>query len=183
VKSVLPAGQDSIAPAPYKALIEPPSRIPLWLWLGLAALVAGVAALVYRLRRPRPVIVAAPAAARPPWELALARLAELAEQKYHLRGEPRPFAIALSEIVRAYLEGRYGFEALEQTTSEIRASLKVAELSQAQTDALMRLLSGCDMAKYARYHWPAPDLAASLSAARRLVEETTPVLHEPEKVS
>lgn len=176
VASVLPAQQDSIPAAPYKTLIQPPSRISLWVWAGLLMLAVAVGALVYYLRRPKPVVVVREPAALPPWDVALTRLSELAERKHHLRGEPRPFAIALSEIVRAYLEDRYGIYALEQTTREIMLSLKHVELSEAQREALLRLLQGCDLAKYANFHWPAPDLAASLSAARRFVEATTPVV-------
>lgn len=176
VASVLPAEQDSIAPAPFKALIQPPSRIPWWLWVVLALVAAGVATFVYRLRRSRPTMLTPAPASRPPWEVALERLSELAEKKYHSRGEPRPFAIALSEIVRAYLEDRFGTDALEQTTSEIAVSLRSMALTEAQKDALIRLLRGCDLAKYANFHWPAGELSASLSAARRFVEETTPVV-------
>jgi hypothetical protein len=176
VASVLPAGEDSIAPAPFKGLIQPPSRVAWWAWAALALVVALAAWLLYSLRRKdRPQRIAVPAT-RSPWEVALERLAELSERKHHLRGEPRPFAIALSEIMRTYLEQRYGFLALEQTTSEIEAALRHVDLSLAQKDALLRMLSGCDLAKYANFHWPAPDLAASLSTARQFVLETTPAL-------
>jgi hypothetical protein len=182
VLSVLPAGTDSIPPKPYKALISPPSRIAWWMWVASALFVLGVAALVYHVRKPRPAQVRAPEVARSPWELALERLNQLEGQKYHLRGEPRPFAIALSEIVRAYLEGRYGVDALEQTTGEIAVAIRHHLLTDPQRDALLRLLRGCDLAKYANFHWPAPELAASLTAARRFVEETTPAVLSPEAV-
>ena len=175
VASVLPDGVDSIQPAPYKGLIEPPSRIPWWVWVAVAAVLAAVAYVWHRLRRPRaPAPIPVPLR-RAPWEVARERLEELALRKYHLRGEPRPFAILLSEIMRLYLEQRFGFLALEQTTSEINAALKHVELPAAQRDAVLKLLSGCDLAKYANFHWPAAELAASLGAAHRFVEETTPV--------
>lgn len=179
VTSVLPAGEDSIAAAPYKKLIDPPSRLAWWFWLLLLLLMTATAAFLYRLRHPKSIVVARAPAVRPPWEVALERLAQLAERKHHSRGEPRPFAIALSEIVRSYLEARFGFLALEQTTTEIVLVVRHVPLSDAQKDALVRLLSGCDLAKYANYHWPSTELAASLSAARRFVEETTPVAITP----
>ena len=179
VASVLPAGTDSIPTAPFKGLIEPPSRIPWWIWVGGALLLLTLLWLWRRMRKPAaPVRVPAPVT-RAPWELAMERLDQLADRKYHLRGEPRPFAIALSEIMRLYLEQRYGFLALEQTTSEINLALRHVDLSTAQKDAVLRLLSGCDLAKYANFHWPASELATSLQTARRLVEETTPAAPVP----
>lgn len=176
VASVLPAGQDSVPPAPYKGLIKPPARIPWWWWAVAAAVLAAAVWFWLRRRKPAaPVRVPLPAK-RAPWELAIERLDDLAERKYHARGEPRPFAIALSEIMRLYLEQRFGFLALEQTTSEIAVALKPVDLTTAQKDALLRLLSGCDFAKYANFHWPATELGAALTSARRFVDETIPVM-------
>jgi hypothetical protein len=183
VASVLPAGQDSVAPAPYKALIEPPARIAWWVWVASLLVIASAAYLIYRLRRPTTRTAAPAPPARPPWEVALERLAELAERRHHLRGEPRPFAIALSEVVRTYLEQRFGFPALEQTTHEIMAALRYVELSDAQKDAVHRLLDGCDLAKYANYHWPSPELSVSLQSATRFVKETIPAPVVPQEAS
>lgn len=174
VASVLPAGQDSIEAAPFKGLIKPPARIPWWVWVAAAVLIFLVVYLLRRLRRPRAPVPVPVVMHRAPWEVARERLEDLANRKYHLRGEPRPFAITLSEIMRLYLEQRFGFLALEQTTSEINVALRHVELPTAQKDAVLKLLTGCDLAKYANFHWPASELAASLSAAHRFVEETTP---------
>jgi len=179
VASVLPAGVDSIPTAPYKGLIEPPSRVPWWLLAGGVAVLIALWYLWRRLRTPRQRSRVPAPVTRAPWEVALERLDALAERKHHLRGEPRPFAISLSEIMRLYLEQRFGFLALEQTTSEINDALRHVELTTAQKDAVLRLLSGCDLSKYANFHWPAADLAASLSAARQFVAETIPAAPVP----
>jgi hypothetical protein len=138
--------------------------------------ILAAAYLWHRLRRPRPPVRVPAPVTRAPWIVACERLDRLAERKYHLRGEPRPFAIELSEIVRLYLEQRYGFLALEQTTSEIGSAMKHVDVTTDQKDAVLRLLAGCDLAKYANFHWPANDLAAALKTARRFVEETTPAV-------
>jgi hypothetical protein len=183
VASVLPAEQDSIAPAGYKGLIKPPARFPWWMWLILIVVAVGVLALVKYFRKPRVVTIARAAPQRPPWEIAMDRLDHLAEQKHHLRGEARPFAIELSEILREYLEDRYGFVALEQVTSEINTALRHVALLDPQKDAVLRVLSGCDLAKYAKFHWPAPELHAALNSTRQFVTDTTPVVAETEKVA
>ena len=128
----------------------------------------------------KPKVVTIPRAEpeRPPWEVAMDRLEALAEKKHHLRGEARPFAIELSEILRGYLEDRFGFVALEQTTSEIKVALRHVSLSDAQKDAVLKVLTGCDLAKYAKFHWPAPELHAALSNTRQFVTDTRPVVTE-----
>ena len=178
VASVLDSLAEAEGPSDYKALIEPPGRIPLWAWLAGAAALLGGAALFWYLKRPKSLRPAPVTAAAFPWEIAQAELDALSAKGYHLQGEPRLFAIELSEIVRRYLEGRYGFVALEQTTSEIRSSLKHIELSESQRQGLLDTLAACDLAKYAKFHLPAPELTRSLTGARTFVDETTP-LAEP----
>lgn len=174
VASVLDSLTEAEGPAGYKPLIEPPGRIPLWAWLTFVAVLALGAALFWYLRRPKPVMMVPAVAAAPPWETARAELDRLSARGYHLRGEPRLFAIELSEILRRYLEGRYGFVALEQTTSEIKLSLKHIELSEPQRQGLLATLGSCDLAKYAKFNWPAPELMRSLTGARAFVDATTP---------
>jgi hypothetical protein len=174
VASVLPADQDSVPPADYKALIVPPRRIPVWLWATIA-LLAIAAVWAYRYwKRPRTIASVSAGPARPPWELAHEALNALEARGYHARGEPRPFAIELSEITRRYLEHRFGFVALEQTTREIRAALQHTSTHDSQRDPLLKTLTDCDLAKYAKFHWPAPELVAALRTVRTFVEQTTP---------
>jgi hypothetical protein len=183
VASVLPAEQDSIAPAGYKGLISPPARFPWWMWLILIAIIAGAIMLVKHFRQPRVVAITQAAPQRPPWDIAMERLIALDERKHHLRGESRPFAIELSEILREYLEDRYGFVALEQTTGEIKMALRHVAISDVQKDSVIKVLTGCDLAKYAKFHWPAPELHAALSTTRKFVTDTTPVVTEEVAVS
>lgn len=174
VASVLPANVDSVKPADYKPIIAPPARIPWWAWTLAVLVVAGIAALIWYRRRPRLSAPKPAAPRRPPWELALERLGALEAQQHHRRGEARPFAIALSEIVREYLEGRYGFEALEQTTTEIKAALPHVDITEDQRRTLIETLTGCDLAKYAKFDWPAPELERSLALAHKFVSDTIP---------
>jgi hypothetical protein len=39
---------------------------------------------------------------------------------------------------------------------------------------VLAALQGCDLVKYARFHWPAPELVEALARVRRFVTETTP---------
>jgi hypothetical protein len=66
------------------------------------------------------------------------------------RGLTKDFYFRLSEIVRGYLGERYGFEALECTSSELMTSLRRLPTPGLPEDALMRFVSESDMVKYAR---------------------------------
>jgi hypothetical protein len=174
VATVLDSAAVAQGPAGYKQLIEPPGRIPWWLWLSAVLLAIGVAAAVWFWRRPKAAVLVPQAPRLPPWEVARTELDLLSSRGYHLRGEPRLFAIELSEIIRRYLEGRFGFEALEQTTSEIKYALRYLELDDRTKQELLDTLIGCDLAKYAKFHWPAPELTRALSSARTFVDATVP---------
>jgi len=176
VASVLPAEADSTAleTADFKDIVIPPWRPPLWLWVLAGVIVAAVLAAWWIRRRRRAPAVIAIVPARPPWEVALEQLDALSARGYHDRGEARPFAIALSEILRGYLEHRYGMLALEQTNSEIRRALAYVHLTDAQRDEVMRILTGCDFAKYAHFRWPTGELGTALNGTQRFVEDTVP---------
>jgi hypothetical protein len=69
-------------------------------------------------RRRREVAAAAPVVdLRPPHEIALEKLAALAGSPQLEAADRRPFYFALSEIAREYLGRRFGFGALDMTSS------------------------------------------------------------------
>jgi hypothetical protein len=78
------------------------------------------AALALWLRRRRDRVAAVPEAPPiPAHEIALAALDRLAAQRAVGDAAVRRFYFALSEIVRAYIEGRFGLNATDLTTEEI----------------------------------------------------------------
>jgi hypothetical protein len=174
VASVLPAGADSVQPADYKPIIQPPFAVPWWAWVLASAVALATAGLIWYRRRPRAAMAAVAKEIRSPWLVALDRLQELETEGYHLRGESRLFAIELSLIVRQYLERRYGFEAAEQTTTEIKLAMAHADMTKSQREAVLEALNSCDLAKYAKFHWPAPELENALKTARSFVIDTIP---------
>ena len=93
-----------------------------------------------------------------------------------------PFYVALSGIVRRYLEGRFGLRAPERTTEEfIRDALTSKKLSDAHRDLVAGFLEQSDLVKFAR-HAPGPaDMRNALESAERLVRETMSVVPEPPK--
>ena len=139
----------------------------------LAVLVA-VALLVRWLwrRRARGVVVAPP---RPAHEVAKAALAALRRQGLVERGELKAFYSALSDIVRAYLEGRFALRAPEMTTEEfLQATARGGGLERAHRQLLAEFLVESDLVKFAKHVPTLADTERVFAAAERFVEDTAP---------
>lgn len=183
VYSVLPDSSDSLRIAGYKGLQLPPGRIPLWAWImGALLVVAGVYGYWW-MKQPKPDVVETVIPMKPPWDIARTELATLMDKRYHEKGCARLFGVELSEIVRRYLEGRYGFEAMEQTTTEIKRDLRTTPVSDAQHRDIIQAMQGCDLAKYAKFHWPPPEMLSAHKTVSRFVDETEPTIEPEEKAA
>lgn len=86
----------------------------------------------------------------PPHVIALQELEKLKEQQLWQNNQVKEYHAALSEIVRAYLEKRYQFNALEYTTDEIIQALRNSDISQEAKNKLKKLLILSDLAKFAK---------------------------------
>ncbi len=180
VVSALQPGEQDIRPAKggLAHWPPPPSR---WLWVALAVL-AILAAAFLALRKilttPRTILHLAPPV--PPHEIALNALADLRGKGWIEALKIEPFYVALSGIVRRYLEGRFGLRAPERTTEEfIRDALTSRTLSDVHRELVAGFLEQSDLVKFAR-HAPGPaDMRNALDSAERLVRETMPVAAAP----
>jgi hypothetical protein len=181
VESVLPVdgGAEDIRD------LKPLRRIgrgPPWVWigaaLGLVLLAAGVVALLRWWRRE----VVAPQV--PPHELAFAALDALRGTDFSDPRAVRRFYFAISEVVRAYVEGRFGLNATDLTTEEILAGLSgLSELDGEASASLGRFLLDTDQVKFA-HHGPTPaEIEATYEGALSFVETTGPAAPEQEAVA
>ena len=152
-------------------------RYPLY---GLL-LAAAAGALLRYFRRPRneregagPLPAPPP---RPAHALALEALAALEREDLPSRGKIKEHCSRLSEILRTYLEGRFGFLALEQTTEEVRRGLDGADLGGTGRDLraqALSLLDGWDLVKFAKMPLAPERAREQLGSARAWVEATLP---------
>lgn len=117
---------------------------------------------------------------RPAHELALEALAALESSRLLERGQVKEYHIAVSEILRTYVERRFRVDALEMTTIEVLAGLDEAGVDGDFRDGLRRFLEQCDMVKFAKVR---PGETASrevLALGRDLVEQTIPEVPVPD---
>lgn len=159
--------------------IAPPMPIPVD-WRGPLLVGGGVLLVValgaagwWLVRRRRARAPGPPPVA--PHVRAMAALAALEAERLPERGEVKAYYAALSDVVRHYLEDRFGVRAPEMTTEEfLVAAARGAALSATHRGLLADFLRECDLVKFAR-HRPGADAAArAMDAARRFVAETRP---------
>lgn len=171
---VVPPKTNAVPVPPELHDIRGPVEIVTWTdWAIRGAIViaalAALAAAWWWWRRKRPA--AAPPKLVPPDERARDRLATALT----LIDQPERFCTTVSEIVRTYLEERFGLKAPERTTEEFLSELpRNAVLESRHKAFLSEFLTGTDLVKFARFEPGRTELLELHAAARRLVDETAP---------
>jgi hypothetical protein len=90
-----------------------------------------------------------------------------------LLDRPEPFCTLLSEIVRVYLEERFGLRAPDQTTEEFLEGLRESLALDLRHKELLRdFMIQCDLVKFARGEPERADLERLHQMASALVDET-----------
>jgi hypothetical protein len=143
--------------------------LPDWV---LPALIAGAVVLglalygLWRWRRRRRTHVLLP------YELALQRLEEI--RALMRPAQAREFSIAISDVIRSYIEQRFHVTATRQTTEEfLRDLLQGANAPLAQHQALLgEFLHQCDFVKFAALSLTLDNMEALRQSARTFVLET-----------
>ncbi|MBG0860074.1 MAG: hypothetical protein IQL11_11255 [Bacteroidales bacterium] len=84
--------------------------------------------------------------------IALRELEKLRDEKLWQKGETKQYYTRLTEIIRQYLEDRFGVFSLELTTSEtLDALLKTGFKKNGSYSKLRSILTGADLVKFAKY--------------------------------
>jgi hypothetical protein len=155
---------------------QPPQEVPIRSWRLVLALLAALATalLAWALmrwwkNRPKHVVVEPPQ----PLDVRTRRaLDALKAENLPARGLVKDHYFRLSEIIRGYLGERYGFEALECTSSELMAALRKLHAPGLPEDALMRFVSESDMVKYARAESSPEACRDALAFGYTLIDKT-----------
>lgn len=111
-------------------------------------------------------------------EKALRLLQELEEKELWQKDKIKEYYTDLSDILRAYIEARFGLTALEQTTDEILAQAKRSRELNKFYDELASILLTADMAKFAKAKPLPQEHMDCMEETKRLIENTRPVITE-----
>jgi hypothetical protein len=156
-----------------KALLS--ARAALWPWLLLAALLAAAYWLWRRSRaKPGAAAPSAPPDDRPPHIIAQDELDALQGEALWEQGRHKEFYIRLTDILRTYLERRYGVPALQLTTTELSRDLRSLDLERVFIGRIKDLFDRADLVKFAKWR-PEEGLGAQeLTVGREVVRDSAP---------
>jgi hypothetical protein len=169
---------DALKPiVPPEQIPEPPAW-PRWPFVlaGLLAIGVVIGVVVRRRARQRPV----PAPVElPPKEWALQELDRLEAQLPSDPGQVERYHTLLADVVRHYLERRFGIHASEQTSAEfLNALAQTNQLPASQQKQLRAFFERCDLAKYARADYSTEECRLAVQLARDFVNQTPQVTVE-----
>ena len=116
-----------------------------------------------------------PAPPVPPHVEAQMALEKLRQQRLWQEGEHKLYYSTLTDILRAYIAGRYGVGAMEMTSDEIIEAMRDVELPQKSAMDLSDILRAADLVKFAKALPEAEENEAAFRAAWDFVEQTKPV--------
>ncbi len=158
--------------------IAPPVEIPRnpgsWRFLPvtIGALVVLGGLIGWFLKR-RKEIAAPPAPRLPAHEIAFAALEKLVAEDLPGKGEMKPFYQRISDILRHYIENRFGLHAPERTTEEFLGELGSGQaLDPAHKPLLGKFLSHCDLVKFAEYQPSRDDIQSTFDSCKDFILET-----------
>jgi len=137
--------------------------------VGLAAMLVAIVLLVRHFRG-REKAAAPPV---PAHVIAYAALRALAERKLVEHGMIKEYYYELSNVLRHYIENRFGLRAPERTTEEFLMELRTSKaFSNEYRGLLKKFLRESDMVKFANYGATPEDARRAHDVAVNFIEET-----------
>lgn len=154
-----------------------------WRWIAGGAVALAVLTVLFivlyrRSRRPRPQAPVPPPV--PVHTRTLLALEALQQKNLWQSGHTKAYYSELTDILRNYLQERYSVPAMEQTTDELLAALRLSPMTKAAQEKLRPLLQLADMVKFAKWQALPAENEQAMASAVRLVQETAePYDHAP----
>jgi len=110
----------------------------------------------------------------PPYELAIKRLNELHEEHLCERGAEKIYYTRLTDILRNYLQGRFGINAMEMTSTQIMQAIESAEIAPGLYPQIDMTLRTADFVKFAKVKPTPTENDKTFKAVVSFVEQTRP---------
>lgn len=129
--------------------------------------------LIKRRRKDSQELTAGPPP-RPAYEIALEELDKLRDRRLYQAGQIKEYYVALSEIIRKYIEGRYEIAAMESTSFQLEREMQMRLSDKNLLSLLENLLSDADLAKFAKFLPDQIICQKDLERGYHFVEKTKP---------
>lgn len=183
LRVVVPFDSIQIDPAKFcdiKDVVDPEFVIWDYIWWVLTPLLILLAAAAawfgwryYQQHKKDAPVVVKKEKPLPPHVIAMNALEELAGKKLWQQGKDKQYQTELTDILRQYIEARFGVPAMEKTSDEILDELyELAETQKASLVNLKQVLTLADFVKFAKFVPLADESQLSFMNAKMFVEQT-----------
>jgi len=177
VASLLPDKMEEMKLHDIKSPVDLPRSYTLWIWSGIIGSAIAVFGLITFgiLRKRRHVQMAYAEQMIPPHELAFKELEQLSSEHLIEKGKIKLYYQRISDILRRYIESRFGINAPEQTTEEFLEGLDTQHNFPDKYNVLLKnFLTYCDLVKFAEHQPANEDIANTLESCKEFISETEP---------
>ncbi|MDZ7741406.1 MAG: hypothetical protein U5Q03_06585 [Bacteroidota bacterium] len=170
--------------------IKGPKNAPLsfseiWPWLltgfGSLLIIGAVWYYLYIRKQSRPLIPVRQKPRMPAHIQALNELEKLKQRKLWQAGKVKDYYTELTDILRIYMEDRFGMNAMEMTSFEIMRELRKDHLQATVLEKAEATFALSDMVKFAREKPLPSDNDTSWENAKAFIEETFRKQNDPDK--
>ncbi len=145
-----------------------------WILLSIVVIIAVIAAFIIFRKKGVKKIFTAPKPKLSPYEVAIRDLMSLKEKNLCAAGAEKEYYTDLTDILRVYLQNRFGINAMEMTTSQITDALNRNEETRLPNRLMKQILEIADFVKFAKQRPLPEDNTRSFNSAVQFVEDTRP---------
>ena len=172
VTSILPEDQEGLEIKEITGPVEIPADYRKALLIG-AAIILAAAAIVFLLWRRSKRLKEVAARAIPAHEKAFALLEILLSENLVEEKRYAEFTARVSDILRTYIEDRFGLKAPERTTEEFLAEAGGGlDVDSEKKSILAQFLVHCDLVKFAALEPTADDVKRTFETCRDFIDAT-----------
>jgi Na+-transporting methylmalonyl-CoA/oxaloacetate decarboxylase gamma subunit len=133
--------------------------------------------LYMKFAKKEPIFVKKEKPKEPAHIIAYRELDNLKKEKLWQKGQIKEYYSKLTEVVRVYIEARFGILAMESTTDEIMEAFRISgDLNKELKEELFDTLGRADFVKFAKANPLANENEMSLTFAYDFVAKTKPVV-------
>lgn len=154
----------------------PDFLIDYWAWIliCLFATVAGIVLYILLHKKKLPAIMRKEAPKPSPYEVAITELNNLKSQDLCAVGREKEYYTRLTDILRVYLQDRFGINAMEMTTGQITRAVNANSETRPSESAMRTILEMADFVKFAKARPLPEDNVRTFNNALKFVEDTKP---------
>ena len=145
---------------------------PFWLSIVVMLLTLAFGYLVLRLKQNKPIITRIRVVKRiPAHQKALDEMSRLKTEHYNTADEQKEYYTQLTDTLRKYIRERFGFNAMEMTSSEIMEHLQSTG-DDTMINELRELFNTADLVKFAKYSSLLGEKDMNLVKAINFIDQT-----------